>query len=72
MKQGGDGGVLTGYLGTDWIRAIVYKHFDIHLSDDRSGKYLLLFAQRTTTRQWRDPELVLHHIKCHFNKVSIE
>ena len=44
MRQGGDGGFLTGFLGSDWMKALAYKQFEIHVSNDQSGKYVLLFA----------------------------
>lgn len=56
MKQEGDGGFFTGFLGTDWMKGLAYKHFDISPSNERSNKYTLLFAQRTNSRKWRNPE----------------
>ena len=67
MKQGGHGGIFTGFLGTDWMKAQVYKQFDIQLSDNRSDKYTLLFAQRTKHRMWENPKQILRLLRTRFN-----
>ena len=71
MKQGGDGGFFTGFLGTDWMKGLAYKHFDISPSNERSNKYTLLFAQRTNSRKWRNPEQITRLILSRYNEVSI-
>ena len=72
MKQGGDGGFFTGYLGTDWMKGIVYKHYYISLSNKQTNKYLLLFAQRTNSRKWRNPEQIVRHLSSRYNDVYSE
>ena len=72
MKQGGDGGFFTGYLGTDWMKGIVYKHYYISLSNKQTNKYLLLFAQRTSSRKWRNPEQIVRHLSSRYNDVYSE
>lgn len=72
MKQGGDGGCLSGFLGNDWLRALVYKQFYLTISSDRSNKYILLFAQRTNSRRWRYPGQIIRHIDARFNEVCSE
>lgn len=72
MKQGGDGGFLTGYLGTDWIRSLVYKRFNLQPTPINQTKYELLFVYRTNTRRWIHGERYVKALKERFGEVGVE
>jgi len=69
MTQGGDGGFLSGYLGTDWLRSILYKHYNLSPKTSTSKPYSLLFVQRTHNRNWVNPSLYTKTIQRKFKEV---
>lgn len=70
MRQAGDGGFLSGFLGTDWVRSLVYKKYGLEPQPTNSTQYQLLFVQRTNSRRWVNPHMYLKHIKKRFHKVG--
>lgn len=72
MRQGGDGGFLSGYLGTDWIRALVYKKFGIQPIPINQVKYDLLFVHRTNSRRWIHGEQYIKALNNRFGEVGIK
>lgn len=63
MKQGGHGGFLPGFIGTDWIRSLVYKRYGLQPRPFNSTSYQLLFVQRSHTRKWVNATAIIHSIQ---------
>ena len=69
LKEGGHGGILPGYLGSDWIRCIVYKNFNLLPKPMNQSSYQLLFVERTNTRKWANATFYKTMIQNYFHKV---